>query len=62
MELKKGTFVITITTRLPSAADFAVIEHEMHAMTWGQATVYIQQKITEPHSAKEPTSDDEEDQ
>lgn len=31
----------------------------MHPMTWGQATVYIHQKITEPHEAKEIDSDEE---
>jgi len=59
VELKKGTFVITITKRMTSALDFTVIEHEMHPMSWGQATVYIQQKITEPHKAKDVDSDDE---
>ena len=59
VQLKKGTFVITITKRLPSAQDFTVIEHEMHPMTWGQATIYIHQKITEPHAAKETDSDEE---
>jgi hypothetical protein len=34
----------------------------MHPMTWGQATVYLQQKITEPHKAKEADSEEEEDQ
>ena len=59
MQLKKGAFVVTITKRMASALDFQVIEHEMHPMTWGQATVYIHQKITEPHAAKELDSDEE---
>ena len=44
--LKLGTFVITLTKRLPSR-DFEICEYEMHEMSWGTATVYIQQKITD---------------
>eukprot|EP00954_Amorphochlora_amoebiformis_P008442 655626-Amorphochlora_amoeboformis.AAC.1 len=44
--MKKGTFFITFTKELPSAA-WKVLESERHNMSWGQATVYIQQKITE---------------
>mmetsp|Transcript_19293 Transcript_19293/g.38544 ORF Transcript_19293/g.38544 Transcript_19293/m.38544 type:complete len:271 (-) Transcript_19293:16-828(-) len=45
--LKKGTFFITLTKRLPSD-HFEVLEHEVHQMSWGSATVYIQQKTTDP--------------
>jgi len=47
--LKKGTFFITFTKRLPGT-DFVVLEYEMHQMSWGAATVYIHQKITESTS------------
>ena len=43
--LKKGAFVITLTRKLPSE-QFAVLESQMYNMSWGGATVYIQQKIT----------------
>lgn len=46
--LKKGAFFITFTKRLPSP-EFAVLEYEMHQMSWGAATVYIHQKTTESH-------------
>ena len=59
--LEKGSFVITVTKRLSSAADFVVLEYEMFPMTWGQATIYIHQKTTEAHQPKEPDSDEEED-
>ncbi|CAM9155971.1 unnamed protein product [Heterosigma akashiwo] len=45
--LKKGAIFITFTRRLPST-HFEVLEHEMYQMSWGGATVYIQQKTTEP--------------
>ena len=41
--------------------DFVVLEHEMQTMTWGQATIYIQQKITESHNPKKSESDEEDD-
>lgn len=42
--LRMGAFVITLTNRLPSAY-FRVLEYQMYDMSWGAATVYIQQKI-----------------
>lgn len=48
LALKKGAFVITFTKQLPST-DFEVLEYELHDMSWGAATVYIMQKITNPH-------------
>jgi len=47
--MKKGAFFVTFTKRLPSN-DFAVLEHVMERMSWGEATVYIHQKVTEPRS------------
>ena len=45
--LKRGAIFITFTKRLPSP-HFDVLEHQMYQMSWGPATVYIQQKVTEP--------------
>mmetsp|Transcript_25278 Transcript_25278/g.49284 ORF Transcript_25278/g.49284 Transcript_25278/m.49284 type:complete len:247 (-) Transcript_25278:255-995(-) len=47
--MKKGSFFITFTKELPSKS-WKVLEAERHNMSWGQATVYIQQKLTEPAS------------
>lgn len=47
MGLKRGAFFISLTKRLP-VADFVVLEHEMFPMSWGNATVYIMQKATDP--------------
>ncbi len=44
--LKKGAFVVTFTKRVPSP-ELCVVEQEMYQMSWGQATVFIQQKITD---------------
>mmetsp|Transcript_31203 Transcript_31203/g.58083 ORF Transcript_31203/g.58083 Transcript_31203/m.58083 type:complete len:263 (+) Transcript_31203:87-875(+) len=52
--MRKGTFVITTTQKLPSP-DFEICEYEMHEMSWGTATIYIQQKTTD---AREYDSDD----
>jgi SAM-dependent methyltransferase len=45
--MKKGSFFITLTRRLPTN-DFVVLEHELHRMSWGDATIFIHQKISEP--------------
>jgi hypothetical protein len=45
--MKKGSFFVSITKRLGSS-DFAILEHEMMKMSWGEATVYIMQKMTDP--------------
>jgi hypothetical protein len=45
--MKRGAFFISLTKRLP-VADFVVLEHEMFPMSWGNATIYIMQKATEP--------------
>lgn len=56
--LKKGAFVISLTKQLPSE-DFEVLEYEMYKMSWGDATIFISQKITD---ANQEESDDEEDE
>eukprot|EP01034_Spumella_vulgaris_P037938 gene37938-46812_t len=56
--MKKGSFVITLTKRLPST-DFTVIESDMHKMSWGEATIFVLQKVTEPYSDNHGDSDDE---
>lgn len=53
--MKKGSFFITLTKRLPSK-DFAVLEFEMYKMSWGEATIFIMQKTTE---ARSPMSSEE---
>jgi|LauGreSuBDMM15SN_2_FD.fasta_scaffold59987_1 SAM-dependent methyltransferase len=45
--MKRGSFFVTFTKRLPTN-DFTVVEHTMERMSWGEATVYIHQKNTEP--------------
>lgn len=58
--LRKGSFVITLTKRLPSR-DFEICEYEMHEMSWGTATVYIQQKVTEARDYNSDEYDSEND-
>jgi len=55
--LKKGAFFITLTKRLPSS-HFEVLENELYQMSWGGATVYIQQKTTDPVSWEDPVVDE----
>jgi len=50
--LKKGAFIVTISRRLPTT-EVVVLEHELCQMSWGEATVFIQQKITEPREPPE---------
>lgn len=57
--MKKGSFFITMTKRLPSA-EFEILEYEMYRMSWGEATVFISQKTTEGSDDVEELSDDEE--
>ena len=45
--LKKGAFFITLTKKLPSAS-FTVLYQKVFKMSWGGATVFIQQKLTDP--------------
>jgi hypothetical protein len=56
--MKKGSFFISFTKRL-NISDFQVLEYELHEMSWGGATVYIHQKVTDPREAKAIDSDDE---
>lgn len=57
--LKKGAFFVSLTKRLLSA-DFVVLEHSLHRMSWGEATVYIMQKTTEAREMEEEDEVDEE--
>jgi hypothetical protein len=45
--LKKGTIFITLTKKVPSK-EFQVLEHQLYQMSWGGATVFISQKVTDP--------------
>jgi len=45
-KMKRGAFIVTISRRLPSV-EFQVIENELHKMSWGDATIFIHQKLTE---------------
>lgn len=47
--MKKGSFFISLTKRLPSP-DFVVLEYEMYKMSWGEATIFIMQKVTDPRN------------
>lgn len=48
--MKKGAFFISLTKRLPGP-DFIVLEFELYKMSWGEATIFIMQKNTEPRIA-----------
>ena len=54
--MKKGAFIISVTKRLP-IEDFVVLEFNMYPMSWGEATVYIMQKVTEPRYDKDSDDD-----
>ncbi len=58
--LKRGAFFITLTKRLPST-DFEVVDAEMYKMSWGEATIFVLQKITEPYSDPNESDDDDDD-
>mmetsp|Transcript_15700 Transcript_15700/g.14209 ORF Transcript_15700/g.14209 Transcript_15700/m.14209 type:complete len:101 (-) Transcript_15700:41-343(-) len=47
--MKKGSFFISLTKRLP-IADFEVLECDLHPMSWGSATIFIMQKINDPYT------------
>ena len=49
--LSPGSFVVTFTKRLPSP-EFELLEQEMHVMSWGGATVFIQQRRAEPQESQ----------
>lgn len=42
--LKKGAFIITFTKKL-NGPEFDVVDQDLHVMSWGGATVYIQRKV-----------------
>ena len=54
-KLKKGAFFITFTKKLPSV-HFDVRESQLYQMSWGGATVFIQQKTDDPLDI--PATDD----
>jgi hypothetical protein len=56
--MRKGSFFITMTKRLPSS-EFEILEYEMYRMSWGEATVFIMQKVTECNEDVEDLSDGE---
>jgi len=56
--MRKGTFFITLTKRLPSS-DFVVLEYEMYKMSWGEATVFVMQKTTDPKQSLTGDDSDE---
>ena len=45
--MRRGTFIISVCSRLP-AADFTVVDCELLQNSWGYAKVYIMQKNTDP--------------
>lgn len=62
--MKKGSFFISLTRRLPSS-EFQLLEYDMYRMSWGEATVFILQKTTErgeDASDAEEEEDDEEEE
>jgi hypothetical protein len=44
--MKKGSFFISMTRRLP-ISDFEVVESNTYPMSWGDASIFIMQKVTE---------------
>jgi hypothetical protein len=44
--LKKGSFVVSCTKRLPNP-DFVVVDQTMYQMSWGTSTIFISQKTTD---------------
>jgi hypothetical protein len=55
--MRKGSFFISLTKRLPSS-DFVVLEYEMCRMSWGEATVYIMQKMSDARANVYDSDDD----
>ena len=56
--LKSGAFFVTFTKRLPSSS-WKVLEYERHVMSWGEATVYIQQKVAGKSKGKRKEKTDD---
>ena len=56
--MRKGTFFISFTKRLP-APDFKVLEAELHPQSWGAATIYIMQKTTDPREINDTDGQEE---
>ena len=59
--MKKGSFFVTLTKRLP-CPDFAILEYELCRMSWGDATIFIMQKTTDPRTGNPDEEEDEEDE
>jgi hypothetical protein len=47
--MKKGSFFVTLSKRLP-VEDFVALEFDMHRMSWGEATIFIMQKKSQPRT------------
>jgi hypothetical protein len=58
--MRKGSFFITLTKRLPST-EFAILEYELHKMSWGEATIFIMQKTTDSRGEGNDGTREEED-
>lgn len=56
-----GAFVISLTKRIPSS-DFKVLEYEMYRMSWGEATIFIHQKITDGNDDAEDSEEEDGDE
>mmetsp|Transcript_26892 Transcript_26892/g.45344 ORF Transcript_26892/g.45344 Transcript_26892/m.45344 type:complete len:295 (+) Transcript_26892:91-975(+) len=59
--MRKGAFFISLTKRLPSS-EFDILEYEMYRMNWGDATIFIMQKNSDPNDDAFAASDDDEDE
>jgi len=59
--MKKGSFFISLTRRLPSS-EFQLLEYDMYRMSWGEATVFILQKTTERGEDASDAEEEEEEE
>ena len=46
-KLKLGAIIITFTKRVPGES-FVILHQSIQPMSWGAATVFIHQKVTQP--------------
>lgn len=56
--MRRGSFVVTMSKRLPSPL-FTLLDYGMYPVSFGQATVYIQQKMVNGRKLDESDSDDD---
>ena len=56
--MKKGSFFITLSKRLP-CLDFVILEYAIYEASWGSATIYIQQKKTESRELESDSEDED---